>query len=262
MFIDSHAHVESPDFDPDRTAMLERAKQAQVERILTIGSGAGTVALDAAIKLAEDFPELDASIGIHPHEAKLAAKEDFDRLTKLARHPNVVAWGEIGLDFHYDHSPREVQRTVFIQQLVLAQETRLSVIIHTREAEAETLQILKQHWSTSGLGGVLHSFSGTWEMAEECINMGFMVSFSGMLTFPKAQNIRDVAKRMPLERLLIETDSPFLAPIPYRGRRNEPAYVVETARSLAQLRVLSLEAVAEITAGNYRRFFKLNGGCP
>ncbi|PYV39584.1 MAG: hydrolase TatD, partial [Acidobacteria bacterium] len=158
--------------------------------------------------------------------------------------------------------PGEVQRTVFIQQLVLAQETRLSVIIHTREAEAETLQILKQHWSTSGLGGVLHSFSGTWEMAEECINMGFMVSFSGMLTFPKAQNIRDVAKRMPLERLLIETDSPFLAPIPYRGRRNEPAYVVETARSLAQLRVLSLEAVAEITAGNYRRFFKLNGGCP
>lgn len=258
MFIDSHAHLESSDFDQDRAAMLERARLAQVERILAIGSGAGTAALDGAVKLAEEFPHLDASIGIHPHEAKLATSEDFDRLKKLASHPKIVAWGEIGLDFHYDHSPREVQKSVFIQQLVLAREARLPVIIHTREAEAETLQILKQYWSSNELGGILHCFSGTLEMAEECIKIGFMVSFSGMLTFPKAQDIRDVAKKIPLERLLIETDSPFLAPIPYRGRRNEPAYVVETARSLAQLKALSLEAVGEITAGNYRRFFKLN----
>jgi TatD DNase family protein len=257
MFIDSHAHLGSPDFDQDRTAILERAKLAQVERILAIGSGTETAALDEAIKLAEEFSYLDASVGIHPHEAKLATSEDFDRLKKLATHPKVVAWGEIGLDFHYDHSPREVQRTVFIQQLVLAQEAHLPIIIHTREAEAETLQILKQYWSRSGLGGILHCFSGTLEMAEECIKMGFMVSFSGMLTFPKAQDIRDVAKKIPLERLLIETDSPFLAPVPYRGRRNEPAYVVETARSLAQLRTLSPEAVGEITGGNYRQFFKL-----
>ena len=257
MFIDSHAHVESPDFDPDRTAMLERAKQAQVERILAIGSGTGTD-LDAAVKLAEGSSYLDASIGIHPHEAKLATSKDFDRLKELASHPKVVAWGEIGLDFHYDHSPREVQKRVFIQQLVLAQEAHLPVIIHTREAEAETLQILKQYWGRSGSGGVLHCFSGTLEMAEKCMEIGFMVSFSGMLTFPKAPAIRDVAKEIPLERLLIETDSPFLAPIPYRGKRNEPAYVVETAKALAQLRALSLEEVAEITAGNYRRFFKVN----
>ena len=258
MFIDSHAHLGSPDFDQDRSATLERAKLAQVERILAIGSGSETAALDAVIKLAEEFPHLDASVGIHPHDAKLATSQDFDRLKKLASHPKVVAWGEIGLDFHYNHSPPEAQRTVFIQQLVLAQETHLPIIIHTREAEAETLQILKQYWSSSGLGGILHCFSGTLEMAEECIQMGFMVSFSGMLTFPKAQEIRDVAKKIPLERLLIETDSPFLAPIPYRGRRNEPAYMVETAKSLAQLRSLSLEAVGEITAGNYGRFFKLN----
>ncbi len=257
MFIDSHAHLESPEFDQDRSAMLERAKSARVERILAIGSGTGTD-LDAAVKLAEGSSYLDASIGIHPHEAKLATSKDFDRLKKLASHPKVVAWGEIGLDFHYDHSPREVQKRVFIQQLVLAQEAHLPVIIHTREAEAETLQILKQYWGRSGSGGVLHCFSGTLEMAEKCMEIGFMVSFSGMLTFPKAPAIRDVAKEIPLERLLIETDSPFLAPIPYRGKRNEPAYVVETAKALAQLRALSLEEVAEITAGNYRRFFKVN----
>src|SRR5207249_11387613 len=151
MFIDSHAHLGSPDFDQDRTVILQRAKLAQVERILAIGSGTETAALEAIIKLAEEFPHLDAAVGIHPHDAKLATSEDFDRLKKLASHPKVVAWGEIGLDFHYDHSPPEAQRTVFIQQLALAQETHLPIIIHTREAEAETLQILKEYWSSGRL---------------------------------------------------------------------------------------------------------------
>ena len=235
--------------------MLERAKSARVERILAIGSGTGTD-LDAAVKLAEGSSYLDASIGIHPHEAKLATSKDFDRLKELASHPKVVAWGEIGLDFHYDHSPREVQKRVFIQQLVLAQEAHLPVIIHTREAEAETLQILKQYWGRSGLGGVLHCFSGTLQMAEKCMEIGFMVSFSGMLTFPKAPAIRDVPKEILLERLLIEScRNDHHCQL---GKRNEPAYVVETAKALAQLRALSLEEVAEITARNYRRFFKVN----
>jgi TatD DNase family protein len=258
MFIDSHAHLESADFDIDRSSMLDRARSALVERILGIGSGTGPKALDAAIKLAEQHDDIDAAIGIHPHEAGLARSEDFELLESLAEHPKVVAWGEIGLDFHYDHSPRDAQRAVFVQQLALARASELPVIIHTREAEAETLQILKEDWGKNGLGGILHCFTGSLKMAEECLELGFLVSFSGMLTFPKAQAIRAVAQQIPLEKLLIETDSPYLAPIPFRGKRNEPAYVVETAKALGQLKGLSFEAVGRITAENYRHFFKLD----
>jgi TatD DNase family protein len=199
---------------------------------------------------------VDAAIGIHPHEASLARSEDFELLKKLAEHPKVVAWGEIGLDFHYHHSPRQTQRAVFVQQLALAKANGLPVIIHTREAEAETLQILKEDWGKDGFGGILHCFTGSLKMAEECLELGFLVSFSGMLTFPKAQSLRAVAQEIPLEKLLIETDSPYLAPIPFRGKRNEPAYVVETAKALGQLKGLSLDAIGMITAENYRRLFR------
>jgi TatD DNase family protein len=256
MFIDSHAHLESADFDIDRSSMLERARSAQVERILGICSGTGPTALSAAIKLAEENNDVDAAIGIHPHEASLARSEDFELLKKLAEHPKVVAWGEIGLDFHYDHSPRQTQRAVFVRQLALAKSSELPVIIHTREAEEETLQILKEDWGKNELGGILHCFTGSLKMAEECLELGFLVSFSGMLTFPKAQAVRDVAQEIPLEKLLIETDSPYLAPIPFRGKRNEPAYVVETAKALGELKGLSTDAVGQITAENYRRLFK------
>jgi len=256
MFIDSHAHLESADFDIDRSSMLERARLALVERFLGICSGTGSTALNAGIKLAEENDDVDAAIGIHPHEASLARSEDFELLKKLAEHPKVVAWGEIGLDFHYDHSPRQTQRAVFVRQLALAKASELPVIIHTREAEEETLQILKEDWGKNGLGGILHCFSGSLKMAEECLELGFLVSFSGMLTFPKAQAVRDVAQEIPLEKLLIETDSPYLAPIPFRGKRNEPAYVVETAKALGELKGLSTDAVGRITAENYRRLFK------
>jgi TatD DNase family protein len=258
MFIDSHAHLESADFDNDRSSMLERARSALVERILGVGSGTGPIALNSAIKLAEENEDVDAAIGIHPHEASLARSEDFELLKKLAEHPKVVAWGEIGLDFHYDHSPRQTQRDVFVRQLALAKASELPVIIHTREAEEETLQILKEEWGNNGLGGIMHCFTGSLRMAKECLELGFFVSFSGMLTFPKAQAIRAVAQEIPLERLLIETDSPYLAPVPFRGKRNEPAYMVETAKALGQLKGLSLEAIGTITADNYRRFFKLD----
>jgi len=256
MFIDSHAHIDSLDFDTDRDAMLERAHQARVERVLAIGSGTGSESVRAVVGLAEQNSFLDLAIGLHPHEAGIGNETFFDSMKEIANHPKVVAWGEIGLDFHYDHSPREVQKSVFIRQLALAKESDLPVIIHTREAEAETLEILTKHGS-GGRGGILHCFTGSLRMAEECIEMGFMVSFSGMLTFPKAEGIRDVAKEIPLEALLIETDSPYLAPVPYRGKRNEPAYVVETARALAELRGLGIGEIAAITAENYRRFFRI-----
>ncbi|MCI0424045.1 MAG: TatD family hydrolase [Acidobacteria bacterium] len=253
MFIDSHAHLDSVDFDSDRALVIERARAAGVARVLAIGSGTGPGTLDCAIKLAERFEGLDASIGIHPHEARLAAEEDFRLLTELAGHPAVVAWGEIGLDFHYDHSPRDVQLEVFARQLKLAADRRLPVIIHTREAERETLRALQEHWTQPHIGGILHCYSGSLELAESGLAMGFLISFSGMLTFPKAQSVRDVAQRVPLERLLIETDAPYLAPVPHRGKRNEPAFVVETAKALAQLKETSMEAIGRQTAENYRR---------
>jgi TatD DNase family protein len=255
MFVDSHAHLDSVDFDRDRPAVIERAQAAGVTRVLAIGSGTGPGTLDCAIKLAETFAVLDASIGIHPHEAALATEGDFRFLTELAEHSEVIAWGEIGLDFHYDHSPRDVQREVFARQLKLAAERRLPVIIHTREAEEETLKVLQEHWGQPEIGGILHCYSGSLELAHAGLEMGFMVSFSGMLTFPKAENVRDVARRVPMERLLIETDAPFLAPVPHRGKRNEPAFVVETAKVMAQLKETSIEVIARQTTENYRRLF-------
>jgi TatD DNase family protein len=256
MFIDSHAHLDSADFDADRPAVIERAKAAEVTRVLAIGSGTGPGTLDCAIKLAEAFEGLDASIGIHPHEAALATEEDFRLLAELAQHPAVIAWGEIGLDFHYDHSPREVQRFVFARQLRLAAERQLPVIIHTREAEEETLKLLKEDWGQAEIGGILHCYSGSLELVQAGLEMGFLVSFSGMLTFPKAQNVREVAQKVPMERLLIETDAPFLAPVPHRGKRNEPAFVVETAKAMAELKETSVETIGRQTSENYRRLFK------
>lgn len=254
MFIDSHAHIDSLDFQADRAAVLERAWVAQVERILVISSGSSPESAEAAIHLAEEHPFLDIAIGLHPHEASSVCESHLDRMRQIANRSRVLAWGEIGLDFHYDHSPPDVQKHVFARQLALAKELDLPVVVHTREAEAETLEVLKQHDSGRG---ILHCFTGSLKMAEECIEMGFMVSFSGMLTFPKAQGIRDVARKIPLERILIETDSPYLAPVPYRGKRNEPAYVVHTARALAEVKGLGINEIAGVTAENYRRFFRI-----
>jgi TatD DNase family protein len=255
MFIDSHAHLDSADFDADRPAVIERAKAAGVTRVLAIGSGTGPGSLDCAIKLAGTFDALDASIGVHPHEVALATEDDFRQLVELAKHPAVIAWGEIGLDFHYDHSPRDVQCAVFARQLKLAAERRLPVIIHTREAEEETLKVLVQNWGQPEIGGILHCYSGSLEFAQAGLEMGFLVSFSGIVTFPKAQSVRDVAQQVPMDRLLIETDAPFLAPVPYRGKRNEPSFVVETAKVLAQLKETSIEVIARRTSENYCRLF-------
>jgi TatD DNase family protein len=263
MFVDSHAHLDGERFDADRDEVLARARTAGISNIGAIGTGDGPGTLDCAVKLAEQYECVYATIGIHPHEANLAKDEDFAELAKLAKKPKVIAWGEIGLDYFYDHSPRETQQQVFLRQLELARIAKLPIVIHCRPSQdsenawEDCLRLLGENWATSGLGGVLHCFTGTWEHAKQALDMGFMISFAGNITFPKAQQIRDAAKQVPLDRMLIETDSPFLAPAPYRGKRNEPAFVVETARQLGELRELSTETVGERTANNFYHFFSL-----
>lgn len=253
--IDSHAHIDFPQFDEDRPAMLERARAAGVQNILAIGTGPGPEKLDAALPYAEQYSWIYATIGVHPHEAKDATPRHFEELTRLAKHPKVIAWGEIGLDYFYDHSPRETQHRVFREQLALACEARLPIVIHCRDAWADCLAILEQAWRPAGIGGILHCFTASLDEAKRGLDMGFLISFAGNSTFPKAQNIRDVAREIPVERLLIETDSPFLAPHPFRGKRNEPAHVADVAKVIANVRNLPADELAAATAANFRRFF-------
>ncbi len=263
MFVDSHAHLEMEQFDSDREQMIARAQEAGIESIVAIGSGTGPGSLDCGIKLAEKYEFIYATIGIHPHEAKLATDADFEEMARLAKRPKVIAWGEIGLDYFYDHSPRDIQQQVFVKQLELAREAKLPIVIHcrpsdkTEDAWEDCLRLLKEHWAPGGLGGILHCFTGLWAHGERALEMGFMISFAGNVTFPKAQQIRDSAKQVPLDRLLIETDSPFLAPVPHRGKRNEPLFVKEVARQLAELRGLSTEEIGAQTTKNFYRFFSL-----
>ena len=264
MFVDSHAHLESKQFQSDRGQVIARAKAAGIEHVLAIGNGDGPGSFDCGIRLAEQNDFMHATIGVHPHEAKLPTTADFQELEQLAKHPKVIAWGEIGLDYFYDHSPREVQKQVFVTQMELSRAARLPIIIHCRpsngseDAWEDCLTLIQQHWTSSGLGGILHCFTGTVPHARRGLDMGFMISFAGNLTFPKAQQIRDAALEVPLDRMLIETDSPYLAPVPHRGKRNEPAFVKEVARQLGELRGLSTEEVGARTTSNFYRFFSLH----
>jgi TatD DNase family protein len=249
--------------------VLARAKQVGIEAFLAIGNGDGPETADCGIRLAEkysgkpEYPEIWASVGIHPHEASLANDAAYARLEQWARHPRVVAWGEIGLDYFYDHSPREVQKNVFRHQMELARAAKLPIIIHCRPSDNsenawdDCLALVTEHWTSSGLGGILHCFTGSLEHARRGLDLGFMISFAGNITFPKAQNIREAAQMVPIDRMLIETDSPYLAPIPHRGQRNEPAFVVETARQIGSLRGLAVEEVGARTAENFCQFFRL-----
>lgn len=258
MYIDSHAHLEGSEFDADREAVIQRALDAGVEIIVCVGDG--EVAADshaAAFRIADQYSFIFTTVGVHPHEARLLDDNLYSQVMELSQHPKVLAWGEIGLDYHYDNSPRDVQRNAFRKQLRMARERGLPVSIHTREAEADTLAILDEEWKGSGLGGVIHCFTGTRSFAEAAIDLGFYISFSGVVTFKKAEDLRETARAMPIDRILIETDSPFLAPIPYRGRRNEPAYVVETARAIAELRGIDAEELGQTTSQNFRRLFKV-----
>jgi len=263
MFIDSHAHLEGKQFANDREQVIARARESGVTNIVAIGNGDGPANFDCGIQLAEKYEFMYATIGIHPHEARLADEAAFDRMAELARHPKIIAWGEIGLDYFYDHSPRDLQKQVFSRQMELAASAKLPIVIHCRPSDGsnnawdDCLHLIDEQWKSTGLGGILHCFTGTWAEASRALDMGFMISFAGNVTFPKAQQIRAAALQVPLDHMLIETDSPYLAPVPHRGKRNEPAFVKETARRLGELRGLSMEDVGELTSRNFYRFFKM-----
>ena len=256
--VDSHAHLESADFDADRAEMLARAKAAGVQAILAIGSGgSGPDRLDAAMSVAANYDWIYATVGIHPHDAHLATEDHYIQLDELAKYRKVIAWGEIGLDYHYTEPSREIQQAVFRRQLAGARTAKLPIVIHCRDAWDDCLAVLRQDWARAGLGGIFHCFTGTTAEALAGIEMGFMISFAGNLTYPKMQHLRDVASGLPLDRVLTETDSPFLPPQGQRGKRNEPANVAEVAQTLGIVRNLGTEEVAATTAANFRRFFRL-----
>jgi TatD DNase family protein len=260
MFVDSHAHIDGKEFDADRVEVVERARAAGVRVILTVGTGdphGGD--LERAVEVAEKFDGVYAAAGVHPHDAKLFDDAAAERVLKIVRSSSrVVAWGEIGLDYHYDNSPREAQREVFQRQLRLARGESLPVIIHSRDADEDTVEILESEWIGAARAGVLHCFGGGLWMAERALALGFFISFAGNVTFKNAEPLREVARKVPLDRLLVETDCPFLAPVPLRGRRNEPAFVVETARRLAELHATTLEEIGRTTSENFSKLFGMS----
>ena len=264
MFVDSHAHIDGEEYDADRDEVVERAREAGVRAILNVGTGdPHSGSLERAVEVAEKYEGVYAAVGVHPHDARLFDDEAERRILRLiAESRRTVAWGEIGLDYHYDHSPREVQREVFARQLRLARGAGLPVIIHSREADEDTVNVLREEWGGSQRGGVMHCFGGGLWMMEQVLELGFMISFAGNVTFKKAEDLREAARRVPPERLFIETDCPYLTPVPFRGRRNEPARVVEVARCLAELHGTSAEEMGRLTADNFARFFGLELPAP
>ncbi len=252
MYVDSHCHLDDKRFAGDLDAVVDRAAAAGVTRILTIGTGDGPPEIDRATRLADRYPQVYASIGVHPHDASKVTSQTYADLRALATHSKVIAFGEMGLDYHYEFSPREIQREVFIEQLKLARAVNLPITIHTREAWEDTMSILREHWFGQG---VMHCFTGDPTQAQEALDMGFHLSYGGVLTFKTAEQVRESARITPADRLLIETDAPYLAPIPYRGKRNEPAMMVETARKLAEVRETTPEAIAALTTANFDRLF-------
>jgi TatD DNase family protein len=268
MLIDSHAHLDSPRYAEDREALLHRAWAAGVRTILSIGIGEGPDAMQQALEISRQYkdqpevPKIFASAGVHPHEAQLTDEATYAKLDQLLSEPEVIACGEIGLDYFYDHSPRDIQRTVFRRQMEIAASHKQPIIIHCRPSDNstnawdDTLQILEETWKPTNLGGILHCFTGEWDHARRALDAGFLISFAGNITFPKAQPIRDAAALVPLDSILVETDAPFLAPVPNRGKRNEPAWVREVAIKLAEVRQIDPEAVASRTTENFHRFFR------
>jgi TatD DNase family protein len=252
MLIDSHAHLEMKEFDHDREKVVERARQAGVDFVITVGTN---LALSRkAVELAERHENIYATVGIHPHDVVNTDNKTFDTLLELAHRKKVVAYGEIGLDFFRNISPQEKQLDLFGRQLELAKELQLPVIIHDRDAHEQTLRIV----SASGVRrGVFHCFSGDYNMAKQCIDLGFYISVPGVVTYDKAKTIQDVARRVPLSSLLLETDAPYLAPIPHRGKRNEPSFIIHTAKKVAELKGLSLEEVAQATTQNAKNLFQI-----
>lgn len=269
MYTDSHAHLDSPQFAADRDAILLRAYDAGVTQILTIGNGDGPATMDCALKIAtevaqrkelgERLPQIFASAGIHPHDAKLLDDSARPIMRQLAADPNIIAWGEIGLDYHYNHSSKDMQQQAFIEQMQLAAEFDLPIIIHCRPSDGtadafdDLFNLLRQYWQSRR--GILHCFTGGVIEARIALDLGFVLSFAGNVSFPKMPQIREAAAFVPADRFFIETDCPYLAPVPLRGKRNEPAFVVQTAAHLGQLRGISGGEVEEQATINFLNFF-------
>ena len=276
MLIDSHAHLDSDRYQGELPEILLRAKAAGVGAILSIGIGEGPAEMQQAFEICRKFnaaadpklPKLYASAGIYPHNTHEADEAALSRLDQLLAEPEVIACGEIGLDYYHDGSPHEIQKEIFVRQMQIATARRVPIIIHCRPKDGDnacwddTLELLTTHWGRPNLpgneiGGILHCFSGELEHALRAIDLGFLISFAGNLTYPKAQPLRDVAAQIPLDRLLVETDAPFLAPVPNRGKRNESAWVAHTAAVLAELHDTSPAQIACITTKNFERLFRL-----
>jgi TatD DNase family protein len=258
MLIDTHTHLDDTRYDGDREAMIARAREAGVDTFITIGCDLATSR--AAVELADRYSFVYASIGVHPHEVRHISDDWYDEFRRLAQHPKVVAYGEIGLDYHYNHSPPKLQRERFREQILLARELGLPVVIHTREAQEDTIAILREE-RAADIGGVFHCFTGDAWLAKDGLDLGFHLSFSGVVTFQSAAMLREIVHTVPMDRMLIETDCPYLAPAPHRGKRNEPAYVRLVAEAIAGVKratsPVSVEEIGRATSANARRLFKL-----
>ncbi len=256
MLIDSHAHIQGKEYAGEVEAVIARAREAGVEKIIAVG-GAGDMSSNTeAIALAKTFPDIYATVGMHPHDAKDVGADELKKLKELAAAPKVVAVGETGLDYYYDHSPREVQRRVFAEFIHLARETGLPIVVHERDAANDAAQLLRGE-GEGKIHGVIHCFTGDYEAACAYLNLGFYISFTGIITFKNAEPLREVVRKVPLERMFVETDSPYLTPVPHRGKRNEPAYVRYVAETIANLKRISLEEVARVTTQNVQALFDM-----
>jgi TatD DNase family protein len=279
VLIDSHAHLDSEKYDADRGAVLAQAYAAGVRAVLSIGIGEGPATMQRALEISREFagrdgvPRIWATAGIHPDEAANADQAAYDKLDRLLAEPEVIAAGEIGLDYYWDTAPHSVQQEVFVRQMEIAAGRKRPIIIHCRASEKakdpavssgastsawdDTLALIESHWKRTGLGGILHCFSGELEHARRAMECGFLISFAGNITFPKAQPMRDVAMEIPLDRMLVETDAPYLAPVPFRGKRNEPAFVTHTAAKIAELFGIEVGEVAAATTRNFCALMRL-----
>lgn len=263
LFIDTHAHLDDPRFEPDRDSVIRRAREAGVKTMISVGCWNRETGFAPLVELLKKYDFLSAALGVHPHDAKDFTGDDpFRLIARLATEltakgrSRVVAIGETGLDYHYDNSPREAQKEVFAKHIRFARELNLPLIIHTREAEGDTIEVMKAEGAHE-VGGVFHCFSGSVELAREALKMGFYLSFTGTVTYPNAEALRDVVKAVPIENILVETDCPYLPPAPERGKRNEPSFIVNTARKIAEIKGLSLNDVARVTTANAEDLFGL-----
>jgi TatD DNase family protein len=254
--IDSHAHIQGKEYVGETEAVLERARQAGVEQIIVVGGAGDMSSNTTAVALADSFPGVYATVGMHPHDAKDVGTEELARLKELAAHPKVIAVGETGLDYYYNHSPRDVQSRVFTRFVQMARETDLPIVVHERDAARDCAELLRSEGSGK-VRGVIHCFTGDYAAARDYLELGFYISLSGIITFKNADALRSVVQRVPLDRMLVETDSPYLTPVPHRGKRNEPAYVRWVAETIAKIKTISIEDVARTTTRNVQDLFKI-----